>query len=65
MGGTYNLWLVFLSVSIAIFVSYTTLRLTARIARTDGLAAQLWLGGGAVAMGSGLWSMHFIGMLAF
>jgi len=65
LGGTYNLWLVFLSVSVAIFVSYTILRLTARIARANGLAARLWLGGGAVAMGSGIWSMHFIGMLAF
>ena len=64
MVGIYNPWLVLLSVAVAIFVSYTALRLSARVARTDGLLS-LWLIGGAVAMGCGIWSMHFIGMLAF
>ena len=65
MVGTYNPWLVLLSVTVAIFVSHTALRLSARVARATGLPSKLWLGGGAVAMGSGIWSMHFIGMLAF
>ena len=30
-----------------------------------GRSAQLWLVGGAFSMGVGIWSMHFIGMLAF
>jgi diguanylate cyclase (GGDEF)-like protein len=33
--------------------------------RSEPRAAELWLLGGAVAMGSGIWSMHFVGMLAF
>ena len=45
--------------------SYTALNLTGRVADTRGRASTLWLLGGAVAMGSGIWSMHFIGMLAY
>jgi len=65
MTGTYNPWMVYLSIFVAIFVSYTALNLASRVARTQGAPALLWLCGGAVAMGSGIWSMHFIGMLAF
>src|SRR5215207_332816 len=46
-------------------VSYTVLRLAARVAESHGAVGRSWLLGGAVAMGSGVWSMHFIGMLAF
>jgi diguanylate cyclase len=47
-------------------VSHTALSLSARVARTNGAPPRpLWLMGGALAMGSGIWSMHFIGMLAF
>ena len=63
--GTYNYWLVLLSVAVAVFVSYTALNLASRVARANGPSAHLWAAGGAVAMGSGIWSMHFIGMLAF
>ena len=65
MIGIYNPWLVFLSVAVAIFVSHAALRLSARVARTNGVPSKLWLVGGALAMGMGIWSMHFIGMLAF
>ena len=65
MVGIYNPWLVVLSVAVAIFVSHTALSLSARVARSEGILSKLWLAGGALAMGSGIWSMHFIGMLAF
>jgi len=65
MSGTYNYSLVLLSILVAIAVSHTALRLAARVSRAKGSSAQLWLAGGAVAMGTGIWSMHFIGMLAF
>jgi diguanylate cyclase (GGDEF)-like protein len=63
--GTFDPWLVGLSVLVAIFVSYTALNLAARVSTTRGLAATAWLIGGGIAMGTGIWSMHFIGMLAF
>ena len=65
MTGTYNVWLICLSVFVAVFVSYTALSLAARVASAGSGNAKLWLTGGAVAMGGGIWSMHFIGMLAF
>src|SRR5882672_5021366 len=65
MSGSYNYYLVLLSILVAAVVSHTALRLAARVARAQGSTAQIWLAGGAVAMGSGIWSMHFIGMLAF
>ncbi len=64
MTGTYNYCLVLLSILVAIFVSHTALRLSARVASAKGASARIWLAGGAVAMGTGIWSMHFIGMLA-
>jgi diguanylate cyclase (GGDEF)-like protein len=65
MTSLYNDWLVGLSVTVAVLVSYTALRLAARVAANEGHGAQIWIGIGAAAMGVGIWSMHFIGMLAF
>ncbi|HEX4066955.1 MAG TPA: EAL domain-containing protein [Acidobacteriaceae bacterium] len=45
--------------------SYTALDMAARVGSTEGKAARWWLAGGSFAMGVGIWSMHFIGMLAF
>ena len=65
MAGTYNNWVVLLSFLVAILASYTALDLASRITASTGAAAASWLMGGAFAMGMGIWSMHFIGMLAF
>jgi diguanylate cyclase (GGDEF)-like protein/PAS domain S-box-containing protein len=63
--GSYDYPLVVLSVVIAIFASYVALELAGRVTIARGLARLAWLAGGACAMGSGIWSMHYIGMLAF
>ncbi len=65
MPATYNFWLVALSVVVAIVVSYTALTLAGRVAQSEQSGGRGWLLGGAAAMGIGIWSMHFIGMLAF
>ena len=62
---SYNPLLVAASLFVAILASYTALDMAARITTAQGIAARLWLAGGAAAMGVGIWSMHFIGMLAF
>ncbi len=62
---TYDYRLVALSVLIAIFAAYAALDLAARVTATRGSARLLWLLGGAVAMGTGIWSMHYTGMLAY
>jgi NO-binding membrane sensor protein with MHYT domain len=53
------------SVVIAIFASYTALDLAGRVTATRDQARLAWLVGGATAMGTGIWSMHYTGMLAF
>lgn len=64
--GTYNPWLVCLSILIAIGSSYIGLQIAAMAKRAPkGLHAQVALLTGSLAMGGGIWSMHFIGMLAF
>ncbi|MBC2677159.1 EAL domain-containing protein [Pseudomonas sp. CFBP 8758] len=63
--GTYSSALVVVSLCVAILASYTALDLVGRIATAQGRAVYLWMSGGALAMGIGVWSMHFIGMLAF
>ncbi|MBD1907983.1 PAS domain-containing protein [Funiculus sociatus GB2-A5] len=65
MAGTYNLGLVTLSFAIALIASYTALDLAGRVKSGLERGRWRWLLGGAAAMGSGIWSMHFIAMLAF
>jgi diguanylate cyclase (GGDEF)-like protein len=62
--GSYSTSLVVISLCVAILASYTALDLAGRIATSKGRAVYLWISGGALAMGVGVWSMHFIGMLA-
>lgn len=64
VSASYSPALVFISLCVAILASYTALDLTGRIATARGRSVYLWIGGGALAMGFGVWSMHFIGMLA-
>jgi PAS domain S-box-containing protein len=63
--GSYNYALVALSVLIAMFASYAALDLAGRVTAAGGWTRVFWLLGGAGAMGTGIWSMHYIGMLAF
>lgn len=65
MNGTYSLELVGLSLLVAVAASYVAFALAAHIRTTRGWAGAYWLAGGAVALGTGIWSMHFIGMLAY
>src|SRR5580765_6902194 len=63
--GTYDPHLVALSILVAAFASYTALDLGGRVAAARGLARRLWLVAAAITMGGGIWSMHFVAMLAF
>ena len=63
---SYDASLVLFSVLVAVLASYTALDLAGRISTAErGRYARMWLAGGAIAMGLGIWSMHFVGMLAF
>ncbi len=63
--GSYDYGEVARSVFIAIAASYAALDLTGRVTCARGRIRLAWLSGGAVAMGLGIWAMHFKGMLAF
>ena len=61
----YGAWVVAASVFIAFLASYVALDLVQRIHANRAKAANAWWLGGSVAMGTGIWAMHFVGMLAF
>ena len=63
--GTYDPRLVAVSYVVAVIASYAALDLAGRVTAARGSARRLWLAGGAVTMGLGIWTMHFTGMLAF
>jgi two-component system, sensor histidine kinase and response regulator len=63
--GTYDPRLVVVSIIIAVLAAGAALDLAGRVTWARDTARFWWLTGGAVAMGVGIWSMHYIGMLAF
>ena len=63
--GTYDTRLAIVSVLIAIFAAGAALDLAGRVTLTRGMARLWWLILGATAMGTGISSMHYIGMIAF
>jgi NO-binding membrane sensor protein with MHYT domain len=65
VAGTYDPSLVALSFAVACLASYTALDLGGRIRASKGWPRRAWLATAALAMGGGIWSMHFIAMLAF
>src|ERR1700730_981133 len=57
-------YLVALSVVIAILGGYTGFGLAARIRGTPGVSRRVLLAGAATFLPLGIWTMHFVGMLA-
>ncbi|MBW4633703.1 MAG: PAS domain-containing protein [Iphinoe sp. HA4291-MV1] len=65
ISSTYDSRLVALSIVIAVLTSYTALDLAGRVTAAKASARMAWLIGGSIVMGIGIWSMHFVAMLAF
>ncbi len=65
MPTTYNVALVSLSILIAIAGSFTALDLASRARAATGWMGYAWTCAAATCMGGSIWSMHFVGMLAF
>ncbi|MBB3357945.1 MULTISPECIES: MHYT domain-containing protein [unclassified Novosphingobium] len=63
--GTHEANLVILSILIAVFASFTALSLAGRVRVGQGWARRVWLAAASIALGGGIWSMHFVAMLAF
>jgi len=65
VNGHYQPLLVVVSILVGILASYTALSLAMRVRQARGRARYVWVASGAMAMGSGIWAMHFVGMQAF
>lgn len=64
--GAYHFPLVVLSLLVAMFASFMAFNVAEQAAITkDNLRRNILLGTGSVALGGGIWSMHFLGMTAF
>ncbi len=61
----YDPWIVAASVLIASFAAYVALDLAGRVRTRDAVVARTWWVGGSLVMGTGIWSMHFVGMMAY
>jgi NO-binding membrane sensor protein with MHYT domain len=57
-------WLVALSIAIAIQGSFVGLSLARGIDSAEGFRRRLALAGSAITLATGVWSMHFVAMLA-
>jgi NO-binding membrane sensor protein with MHYT domain len=65
LNGAYEPMLVLLSMGIATWASFVALNVASRIWSSTGWVRIGWILAAATAMGGGIWSMHFIAMLAF
>ena len=63
--GSYDATMVAMSIAIAALASYTALDLAGRVRASVGWMKRAWLTTAAIAMGGGIWAMHFVAMLAF
>ena len=61
---THELWLVVLSIVVAIQGAYVGLSMAVQVGGAVGLRQRLLLAGSALSLGVAIWSMHFVGMLA-
>jgi len=64
MEHTYHLGLVGLSILVSIVASFLALGTASRIRRHNA-SRFVWIVGGGISMGLGIWLMHFVGMLAY
>lgn len=65
MTGSYNLLLVFASYCVAVIAAYTAIYFGTKVFELSGANRKFWLGAGALCLGTGIWSMHFVGMSAY
>jgi NO-binding membrane sensor protein with MHYT domain len=61
---TYEIWLVLLSIVMAIQGAYVGLSLAVQIGEASGMRRRLLLAGAAFSLAVAIWTMHFVGMLA-
>ncbi|MCA0987467.1 bifunctional diguanylate cyclase/phosphodiesterase [Guptibacillus algicola] len=63
--GQYNVWLVSLSFAVAVLAAFTSLQIASRLLGSKGKDRMIWIAMGSLTLGAGIWSMHFVAMLAY
>ena len=61
---SYSVGLVLFSIVVATLGAYVAVEIAQRVRADHGRRRILWTCGGALSLGLGIWSMHFVGMLA-
>src|SRR5688572_28920699 len=64
MPSSYNLFLVAVSLAMAMFASYVSFDMARRVRTSQRGIGLAWWAAGSLVMGTGIWSMHFVGMQA-
>ena len=65
LNGEYSFPIMVLSIAIACIASFTAMSMNARAQKNSFFHQKFWLILASIAMGFGIWSMHFVGMSAF
>ena len=65
MASSYSFSVVAASIVIAVFASFVTMGLARRVRLAGARMGRVWWVCGALVMGTGIWSTHFVGMQAF
>jgi NO-binding membrane sensor protein with MHYT domain len=65
MNPSHRPGMVVLSIVVAILASFATLELAGQVAAEYGQSPITGLGGGVLILGTGVWALHFVAMLAF
>jgi signal transduction histidine kinase len=63
--GWYDARVVAVSIAMAVLGSYAALDLAERVAASDGRVRRQWVIAASTAQATGIWAMHYTGMLAF
>ncbi|MBM7704543.1 bifunctional diguanylate cyclase/phosphodiesterase [Metabacillus iocasae] len=65
MSGHYNMGFVALSIIVAVIASFASLQMVDRLNHSTGINRWKWILAGGLTLGGGIWSMHFVAMLAY
>src|SRR5699024_4312544 len=63
--GEYNYWISALSIAVAFLASLASVNIFSRLIFIRGRHKIFWLVAGAIVMGIGIWSFHFLALLGF
>jgi diguanylate cyclase (GGDEF)-like protein len=64
IGIQFNVWVIVLSFALAATTAYSALNLISQASGSTGKVRRLWLISGVCVLGSGVWALHYVGIMA-